>query len=100
MAQASPVAALIIRDNANPRRSPQQIEQLFKDATDSNHVSVKTTNNGIRLNFLNDQDINIIFVPDNIVKMNRVNLSASLAENSQLDREIYIADVPDNIYQK
>ena len=92
--------AINIRDHGHTRRTPEQIEQLFKDATQSNHISTKPTNNGLRINFQNDQDINMIFEQETINKLSDVNLKTSLADTSQLEREIYVSDIPNDIYNK
>ena len=42
----------------------------------------------------------MIFEQEIINKLSDVNLKASLADTSQLDREIYISDIPEDIYNK
>ena len=97
-----------IRDEEIPKNNPKSITRRSKDEINlilSGFIPTppKTftpTNLGFYIHYENELDANYVFNPVIIQKLKDAKLTASFPEKTQHQREIYIPNVPDNIYQE
>ena len=90
--------------NQQYTRSPEYILNKLAEITPHNikpinHHIVKSSG-GIIVNYNSDTDINFIYVPENVLKLDSANIKAQLSHITKEQREIYISELPTSVYNK
>ena len=90
--------------NQQYTRNPDYILNKLAEITPHNikpinHHIVKSSG-GIIVNYNSDTDINFIYAPENLLKLNSANIKPQLSHITKEQREIYISEVPTSIYNK
>ena len=92
----------INKDGTGAKRSPADFRTDFKEIFPNNPQIQKETSTelGSIIIFVHDNDANLIFNQQVKAKLSAKNMSANLSSPTRLDREIYLINVPIDIYQK
>ena len=87
-------------DGKSPRRTNNEIQGIISGIIPRPPKSSKQTKLGYRVFYENDSDINHFFKPDILKKLKESQLTPQLSYSSQEQRELYIIDIPTEIYKK
>ena len=98
---------IYIRDDEIPKNDPHSITRRTIDNINLilSEIIPRPTKTitqkalGFNIVYENEQDANSMFTPEAIRKLKGERLSPSFTFNSQKQREIYILDIPDNIFE-
>ena len=102
------MAELYIRDTLIPRetdgtgqrRTTTQINEILTGIIPRPPKSLKQVCLGFTAEYPNDEDANLFFKLEKINKLHDQNLTTQLSYNTQLQREIYIPNVPQASFDK
>ena len=102
------MAEIYIRDTRIPkethgqcvRRTTSEITEILNGIVPCPPKSIRQVRLGYALEYPNDVDVNHFFKADNPKKLLEQNLTARISYNTQLQREIYIINVPQDAYDK
>ena len=92
----------INKNGTGTKRSSREFNEILNDLFPNKPPiqKEKSTQLGFIINFVNDDDANSIFDQEIKSKLSAKNMSAELSSPSRLDREIFLIDVPFEIYNK
>ena len=88
------------RGNVPNRRSQEDIDTILTSIIPRPPTSIRLTPLGFVTSYSLDEDANKLFKPETITKLKDAKLTAKLSYNTQLQREIYILNTPEDIYNK
>ena len=89
----------LINIESNTKVSLQTIISLTKEILpQSAPLNYRAIDGGFYLSFVNDKEINSFFLPKNLYKLKRLNLTPTLSPQSKLNREVYVPEITKDIY--
>ena len=83
----------------SPKVNLQTIIRLTKEILPhSAPLNYRAIEGGFYLSFVQDKEINSFFLPQNLNKLKRLDLTPTLSPYSKLNREIYVPGITRDIY--
>ena len=92
------MGAIYVNDRNLPKTSLNDVWSYINSLAPTPPLGIIPENNGYKIQFNDETQCNIRFQQHVIWDLQYKNMTASLSEDLKNDREIYVPNPPDNIY--
>ena len=93
---------IYFKDLKPNRRSQEQFEEVLKQLQPHviTHTNISAQKDGFLVDYPHEKCANYIFITSTIDQLKALDLQAELATNTVTNRQIYLSNVPSDIYNK